>query len=166
VSTKQLVVPESHSGLESPDRALAVQELYEEAESLRRILQAQTAVVLLLGTGSGRNAEPLLQTILQVGGWISTLDASLRNQARTNTCAAQLVTVLALVKASHADLQSIASPSLKSKDFRESIRNAHNGLAIINKQVDAIFAGTLVEMRSFKSGCACETDRLAEMRNI
>jgi hypothetical protein len=161
----QVAVPESHTWSESPDRALAVQELYEEAENLRRILQAQTAVLLLLGTGSGRNTEPLLQTLLQVSGWISALDASVRNQARLNPCAARLVSVLSLVKASQAVLRSVASPSLKNTNFHKSLSIAHAGLAVINKQVDTIFAGTLAELRSFKSGCACETERLNEMRN-
>lgn len=163
--TMQDAVPEGHTWSESSDRALAVQELYEEAESLRRILQAQTAVLLLLRTGSGRNTEPLLQTLLQVSRWISALDASVRDQAHQNPCAAQLLSVLSLVKANHAVLRSVASPSLKSTHFHEPLSVAHAGLAVINKQVDRIFAGTIAELRSFTSGCACEAERLNEMRN-
>lgn len=164
MGTTQYAVSGIDSGLETLERELTVQEFLEEAESLRRILQAQTATLLLLSIGSGRNTESLLNNLENVGKWVAELDASLRERAQTNSAAARLLNATAQVRVCQAELVAIASPLTNQKDFQKSILGAQRRLVAINARMEAMFDGTLVEMRSFASGCACESDRLAGMR--
>jgi hypothetical protein len=164
VGTRQSDVREGSAGLTARDRELTVQEFLEEAETLRRILQAQTATLLLLTIGSGGNTESLLNNLENVGKWVAELDASLRERAHTNSTAARLLNLTAQVRASQVELVAIASPLMNQKDFQNSILGGQRRLVTINARMEAMFDGTSAEMRSFASGCACESDRLAGMR--
>lgn len=164
MSTTQYGVSNVNAGLKARERELTVQEFLGEAESLRRILQAQTATLLLLCSGAGRNTESLLNNLGNVGEWIAELDASLRGRAHTNSAAARLLNVTEQVKASQAELAAIASPLNNQKGFTQSILDAQKRLVTVNARMESMFEGTLVEMRSFSNGCACESDRLAGMR--
>lgn len=150
------------AGAISPRRELSVQGLYEEAESLRRILQAQTAVELLLQTGNGKNVESLLETLDLVGAWIRDLDQALRDATESNALARELLPVVDMARQVQAAL--IVATVRRRPSADGEIRALHGRLVDAVALTDGILRGTSAEIRSFSAGCACESDRLAEMR--
>lgn len=150
-------------GLSTLDRESSIQELYGEAESLRRILQAHTAAELLLQTGNGANTEPVLDVLGAVVGWIRDVELALRSAQEFNPVARDLLPVVGMTRRIQTALVAAArrAPWCSVDAERRAI---HAGLVEAVTSADAVLRGSSAEIRSFSAGCACESDRLAEMR--
>ena len=140
-----------------------VQELLEETETVRRILQAQTAALLLLQTSYSADLDQVLQTLTAVDGWIAEITEGAETSSSGNSLAAQLVGLIPAFKQTQRDLLRMISTRRTGSSSAAEGKVLFERLKALNARAETLLEGTSVEIRSLKSGCGCANDRFAKM---
>lgn len=149
--------------LYAAEKEAFARELLEETETVRRILQAQTAALLLIQTSSSADLDHVLQTLTAVDSWIAEITEGVGTSSPDNPVAAELVGLIPLFMQTQGDLLMMILARRSRSSSAADGRGVFERLRTLNALAEILLDGTSAEVRSLKSGCACENDRFSMM---
>lgn len=147
-----------------PHRESLAQEILDECELLRRISQGQAAALLLMQVGHLRSIDELEQAVVRSSQWIKTFAAQLFEKREHNSLAQLLSSLVPGLGEIQRGLFTLVLQARVGRVDALEVRRIHDRLQSVNRATEALLDGTSVEMASLGSGCACEVERLTEVR--
>lgn len=138
-----------------------VQDFLEETDTVRRILQAQTAALLLIETSFSADLDHVLETLRVVDGWIAEISDATRKSSPDNLVSKELAALIPLFRYAQEGLLGMISVRNLRASSLERAKGVFAQLRTLNARAEKLLEGTTAEVRTLKNGCACENDRFA-----
>jgi hypothetical protein len=138
-----------------------VQDFLEETETVRRILQAQTAALLLTQTSFSADLDHVLATLRVVDGWIAEISDATRKSSADNAVSQELAVLIPSFRHVQEELLGVISVRKSRAGSLERAKGVFERLRTLNARAEKLLEGTSAEVRTLKNGCACENDRFA-----